>query len=124
MSVNTEPVERLAGEWEAEAELLRRRGAPHQAAALESAADDLRERIREWKVEPLTVAEAADESEYCERHLRELLSGERVPNVGEDGSPRIRRADLPAKPGGGGPTLEVSEGGKSIAERALERRRS
>lgn len=122
--MNTAPVERLAEEWEGEAELLRRRGAPHQAAALESAAEDLRERVREWEVEPLTVAEAVAESEYSERHLRELLSEGRLPNVGEDGSPRIRRSDLPAKPGGGGPTLEVSEGGKSIAERALERRRS
>lgn len=90
----------------------------------ESYAADLEDCLRNWATEPLTVAEASTESEYTERHLRELLSEEKIPNAGEPGSPRIRRADLPAKPGGGGPTLEVSEGGKTIAERALERRRS
>lgn len=58
VTVNTEPVERLAGEWEDEAETLRRRGATRQAAALESAAEDLRERVRECE------AEATREAHY------------------------------------------------------------
>lgn len=121
--MNTAPLERQADEWEQEAELLRRRGAPRQAEALESAAEDLRKRIQKWKTEPLSVSDAADESNYSERHLRELLSAEKIPNAGEPGSPLIRRGDLPAKPGGAGPTLEVSESGKTVAERALEGRR-
>lgn len=120
--MNTAPLERLADEWEAEADTLRRRGAPRQAEALESAAKDLRQRIWECKVEPLTIAEAEEESEYSGRRLRELLSEEKIPNAGEPGSPRIRRADLPAKPGGAGPSLEMSKDEKTIAERALERR--
>lgn len=121
--MNVAPLERLAEEWEAEAELLRRRGAPGQADALTSAAEDLRERLLEWEREPLTVADAAGESEYSERHLRELVSEGRIPNAGEDGSPRIRRGDLPAKPGGG-PSLDAAEAGEpTIAERALAKRR-
>lgn len=120
--MNTDPLARLAEEWEEEADLLRRRGAPQQAEALESAAEDLCRRLQEWGGQPLTVAEAAEESEYSERRLRELLSEETLPNAGEDGAPRIRRRDLPAKPGGSEPTLDVADGDESLAEEALRRR--
>lgn len=116
-------VEALATKWREDANLLRRRGAPRQAEALESAADDLQQRLREWATEPLTVAEAAQESGYSERRLRELLSEGRLANAGRSGAPRIRRQDLPAKPGSSGPTLKVADGGMSLAEEALEKRR-
>lgn len=102
--METTALEKLADEWREEADLLRRRGAPRQAEALESAAEDLERRLRNWAAEPLTVAEAAEESGYSERRLRELLREEAVPNAGAAGAPpdptqgptgqaRLRRPD-------------------------------
>lgn len=115
-------LESLADRWQEEADLLRRRGAVQQADTLESIAEELRTRLQEWVLEPLTVAEAASESGYSERRLRELLSKGTLPNAGRAGGPRIHRKDLPAKPGSGGPTLDVASGNASLAEKALRKR--
>lgn len=122
--LNLDPLRALAETWETESESFRRRGLEREATMCESFADDLRNRIREWATEPLTVAEAAAESGYSESRLRDLLSEDRVTNAGEDGAPRIRRQDLPSKPGGQSPSLELLEGGanQTIAEKALARR--
>lgn len=113
----------LVKRWEEEAALLRRRGAPRQADALESAAEELEDQLRSWTLEPLTIAKAAAESGYSERRLRELLSEGTLPNAGKAGGPRIHRKDLPAKPGSDGPTLDVADGAASVAEKALRKRR-
>lgn len=102
-------VEDLAREWREEAALLRRRGAPRQAHALESAADDLERRLPEWRLEPLTVEQAAAESGYSRSQLYNLLSEDKLPNAGEKGAPRIRRCDLPRKPGHDAVELETAE---------------
>lgn len=127
-------VEALAREWREEATVLRRRGAPRQAEALESAAEDLERRLPEWRLEPLTVEEAAAESGYSRSQLYALLSEDRLPNAGEPGAPRIRRCDLPLKPGhdaiepptpaGPGPTPRTEDGEPDLAGAVLGRRRS
>lgn len=117
--MNLGPLHDLAGSWKEEATLLRRRGAPRQAEALESAAEDLEERLEEWAMETLTVAEAVEESGYSKSQLYSLLSDDKLENVGEKGAPRVRRGDLPRKPGG---IHRQSGPGPSLAEEALERR--
>lgn len=108
--MTTDGLRDLAERWRDEAETLRRRGAPGPADALESAADDLEEGLREWWLEPLTVAEAAEEGGYSADHLYAILADGRIPNAGRTGAPRIRRCDLPRKPGGG-PELIQHDGG-------------
>ena len=47
----------------------------------------------------LTLAEAALESGYSVDHLRHAVASGQIANAGRRGAPRIRRADLPKKPG-------------------------
>jgi len=84
----------LTDTWLEEADLLRRRGAPRQADALESAAEDLEDRIREWALEALSLDQAAEETGLAyDTVQRKVASGE-IPNRGAKGSPLVRRADL------------------------------
>jgi hypothetical protein len=93
----------LAASWRARAEQLRPY-APAAAEAFERAAAELEGALREAADEELTLAEAAVESGYSERRIRELLADGDVPMApgGRKGRPRIRRADLPRRPGGAG----------------------
>lgn len=79
--------------WREEADLLRRRGAPRQAEVLESAADDLEERLEEWRLEALSLEDAARESGLAYDTVQRKVGSE-LPNAGEKGSPRVRRCDL------------------------------
>ncbi len=55
--------------------------------------------FREEDSQALTLREAGQESGYSPDHLgREVRAG-RIPNVGRPNAPRIRRGDLPRKPG-------------------------
>lgn len=114
--MNTAPLLALAERWEEEAETLRARGLEREARMEESFAAELRQRVSEWELEALTVAEASEETGYSESHLRALLSEGKLPNVGREGAPRLRRADLPSKAG----TAPPGPGG--LVEEALERR--
>lgn len=91
----------LAHRWTAEAELLRGYGAQEAAAAAERHARELEEAIQAAQDEALTLSEAATESGYSKRRLRELVAEETIPNAGKKGAPRIRRGDLPRKAGRG-----------------------
>lgn len=122
--LNLDPLRNLADSWEEEAQSFRQRGLEREARMAESFAKEFRARLREWETESLTVADASDESEYSERRLRELLSKGKVPNAGKAGAPRIRRRDLPAKPGSEGSTLEVADDSASLAAEALSQRTS
>lgn len=79
--------------WREEADLLRRRGAPRQADVLESAAEDLEDRLREWRLEALSLEQAARESGLAYDTVQRKVGSE-LPNAGEKGSPRVRRCDL------------------------------
>ena len=99
---------RLATEWRERAQRLREWGGGEGCAlAWEGAAGELEMAVREAADEALTLREAAAESGYSERRLRELLAEGEIPQAGRKGAPRIRRADLPRKrksglSGGGG----------------------
>lgn len=101
----------LSEAWQREADVLRRRGASGPAEALESAADELDERLREWSRELLTLREASKEIGVSYDTMQRKV-GREMPNAGEKGSPRVRRCDLH-------PWLEGPEGKLSVAEEAL-----
>ena len=86
----------LSAEWRARADALQP-FAPAAAAAFRQAAAELEEALRDAANEALPLADAARESGYSERRLRELMASGDLPNAGKKGRPRIRRADLPRK---------------------------
>lgn len=83
----------LAAEWREEAESFRRRGLDREADMAESYAEDLEDRLREWRLELLTLEEAARETGLAYDTVQRKVGSE-IPNCGEKGSPRVRRADL------------------------------
>jgi hypothetical protein len=89
----------LAGRWRTEAETLERYGDDRGATVARLHADELEQAAADLADEALTLTEAADESGYSERRLREMLSDGTLPQAGRKGAPRIRRGDLPRKPG-------------------------
>ena len=90
----------LAARWRQEANRLRSLEAVGQAATLEAAASELEEANRNRALTVLSLSEAAAESGgNSEDHLGRLLREGTIPNAGEPYSPRIRRCDLPRKPG-------------------------
>lgn len=89
----------LAASWREEAEHLRERyGLEEMASLCRVHAAELDEAIRDVMEEELTLAEAAEESGYSDRRLRQLVAKGSLPNAGEKGRPRLRRGDLPRKP--------------------------
>ena len=87
----------LADRWRNRAMEFRAHACEPAACAYERAADELQVELRAAQAEVLTLSEAAAESGYSERRLREMVSTGRVTNAGRKGAPRIRRADLPRK---------------------------
>ena len=88
----------LVSRWRAEVDVLRKRGADGQAAAVESCADELEQAVVEANLESLTLDQAAEESGYSKSHLSRLMAADRLPNAGRRNAPRIKRGDLPRKP--------------------------
>jgi hypothetical protein len=68
------------------------------AQAIRDCADELDTAITEWQLEALTLEQATRESGYSYGGLQRLVAEGKLENVGEEGSPRVRRADLPRKP--------------------------
>ena len=66
--------------------------------ALESAAEELTERLRAWRQKALTPAEAAAETGYTVDHIRRFVRDGDLPNVGTDSRYLVRRCDLPREP--------------------------
>ncbi len=87
----------LAAHWRAESSLLRGYGAEQAAAACDRHALELEQALEVVADEALTLSEAATESGYSERRLRELLAEGAIPQAGRRGAPRIRRRDLPRR---------------------------
>ena len=88
---------KLASRWKEEADLLRGYGAEEAATATEKHAREVIGAVKRAEDEALTLTEAAAESGFSKRRLRELVSLGEIPNMGRKGAPRIRRADLPRK---------------------------
>ena len=90
----------LAERWRTEADTLAQRyGDERTARLLRTLAAELDEAVHETEDELLTLTQAADLSGYTADHLRHCVADGSIPNAGERGQPRIRRGDLPTKPG-------------------------
>lgn len=89
----------LATSWRSDAETLRRRGCEEAARLLATCADELDEARSAGDDEPLSLADAAQVSGYSRAHLRRLLADGALRDVAARGAPRLRRGDLPRKPG-------------------------
>ncbi len=90
---------RLAAGWRQEAEILRRNEATAQAKVKEDCAEQLEIWEREYQLAALSLRDAVKESGVSYSALQKMLADGRVHNVGEKHRPRIRRGDLPTKPG-------------------------
>ncbi len=98
----------LGASCRADAERLRRRGCDGPARLLESCADDLDRVLSTGQDETLTLARAAQESGYTAAHLRYLIGRGTLRDRAETGPARVRRGDLPRKPGlQPGPALDA-----------------
>ena len=71
--------------------------APPAARAFREAAGELELALRAQDQAILTVPEAARISGFAQRTLRERISSGALENLGQKGSPRVRRSDLPRK---------------------------
>jgi len=89
----------LADRWSVEATYLERWGDERGASILRQCATELDAAARAQDDEALTIAASSAASGYSRDHLRVLVSSGEIPNAGRKGSPRIRRSDLPVKPG-------------------------
>ena len=74
-------------------------GAEDQAKGAEAAVGIIERRVREAQLESLSLEQASAESGYSVDHLGRLVREGILPNAGEPYAPRIRRCDLPRKPG-------------------------
>lgn len=73
--------------------------APAAAVAFRRAADELQDALHATEGEPLTLEEASQAGGYSVDHLRREVRRGHIPNAGRKNAPRIRRADVPRKPG-------------------------
>ncbi len=89
----------LADGWAIEAASLERWGDDRGAAILRQCATELKAAARAHDDEEFTITAASAASGYSCDHLRALVASGEIPNAGRKGSPRIRRGDLPRKPG-------------------------
>jgi hypothetical protein len=88
----------LPREWRERAGELEPYAAP-AAEAFRRAAGELDTWLHGWWSEPLELDQAREESGYSRDSLLRFLREGTVPNMGTLDDPRIRRADLPCKPG-------------------------
>ena len=123
----------LPTRWREMAEQQRELGAEAQAKTLEWCAGELDEAVRQVEDELLTVQEAAEETGLAEETLRRRVRNGTLPaqrNSGSGSRIRLRRRDLPTKPGRedrtvvrcGADEYDSEEDARSIA-RLLEEQR-
>ena len=87
----------LAERWNHEAAALRHRGLVPLADMVESFANDLVAEANAWLDQSLTLREAAEFGGYSYAALEGRVRVGQLPNAGEQGSPRLRRRDVPVK---------------------------
>jgi len=98
ISSNPGTIRQLLNQWQTEAETLQNRFRDERGAFLVSRmARELEEALRAHNDEPLTLAQAAEESGYSEDHIARLIRAGKLPNAGRLHAPRVRRGDLPLK---------------------------
>ncbi len=106
----------LATAWREKAGELRDLALESEARAFERCASELERSLAEHDLEALTLQRAANESGYSYGHLQRLVGEGELENVGSIGSPRVRRGDLPRKPG------RAQNGRLGLADEILTRR--
>ncbi|HEU4700537.1 MAG TPA: helix-turn-helix domain-containing protein [Gemmatimonadales bacterium] len=82
-----------------DAQVYLKYGDEQKATMLLTVARKFREILSESGEETLSITQAADISGYDAGHLRKLVQSGKIPNAGRKGKPKIRRRDLPTKPG-------------------------
>jgi hypothetical protein len=99
VSESRSAIHQLPAQWRVAADRLRHYAAAGHAQLLEICADELDAALRARGAELLNLEQAAAASGFSADHLgREVRAG-RIPNYGRPRAPRVRRADLPRKPG-------------------------
>jgi hypothetical protein len=89
----------LAARWLEEAETLDRYRDERGGSLCRMLAAELQAALANHEREVLTLAQASQVSGYTADHLRHLISEGAIPNAGIKGSPRVKRGDVPMKPG-------------------------
>lgn len=90
----------LIARWQARREEWQRLGAQVDGARLcEEVLADFESVLAQEDDVALTLTEAAELSGYSPDHLGRLVRQGTIPNAGRPGAPRIRRRDLPIRPG-------------------------
>jgi hypothetical protein len=92
-------VSSLAVLWRQEAGVLRKRGDVRGADLMIQVAEDLATAMREDGESLLSLSDAAIECGYPAPSLGRMVREGKLTNFGTKGAPRIRRGDLPRKPG-------------------------
>lgn len=121
--MSPDPLGALTDRWREEAETLRSYGADRLATAAERHADELEAAVGAARVSAVTLEEAAEIGGYSYSHLQHLVAEGKIANVGEKGDPRIRRCDVPVKPGHGRRVEPGSTKGEVLASDVLAMRR-
>lgn len=104
-------IESLPSHWRAEAARLRHWCGDHDpvARALVTVAAQVEQVLATAADDLLTLGKAASESGYSVEHLGRMLREQPVLNAGRRGAPRIRRGNLPMKPGYSKPPTPTDE---------------
>jgi hypothetical protein len=102
----------LSSQWRSRASDLERYS-PSAAQAFREAADEL-EKTLQGAEETVSLKEAAMLGGYSTDSLQRMVAARRIQNYGRKGRPRIRRADVPAKPGHG--AFLLGESGRSYVD--------
>ncbi len=97
--MNLSALRELADRWQEEAERYEADGVSGHAALLRRVADELETWWRERELEELTLEQASELGGYSYSALEKGVRTGTIPNAGESGRPRIRRRDVPRKPG-------------------------
>src|SRR3989442_12016901 len=87
--------------WQQRADFLQQFGDPNSAWLWRLAAVELGRALETFGAETLTLAEAASVSGYTPSYIGKLVASGDLPNAGRKNAPRVRRADLKAKPKNG-----------------------
>jgi hypothetical protein len=97
--MKTTQIQKLTERWRSHGEMFQRFGEEGIATAFTTCADELEAAVAVWGDELFTLEEAERETGYTADALGRLIREGKIPNGGKTGSPRIRRKDLPRKPG-------------------------
>ena len=94
-----DPISALAEHWRQEAETFRRYGDERGTQVCELHADELEAAVGAARLEAVTLNEARELGGYSYDRLWHLVKDGTLADVGESDAPRIRRCDVPVKPG-------------------------